>query len=1000
MKIISFYLFVILGFSCYSQNPNFHYKAHVSELNYCSFLGGNKNGPIIFSNLQSIYFYDGVTIKQIFQSEDLGKNDFIQSEIFQIDGHFWFTSYTGLWRFDAENNKSEKFQIIDNIADTINTEYHLFYYDSLEKYLLLLGGSSVWSFDITTKSFIDEVIGQTRGKRFLVIVQNEDTREIYASPWIYGPGLEYFVKKTRSDSFTRGILNLGGYSDLQFSKGLNIDSTVYFCSNNGLLALSMDNSSSIKMYYNEIDDHLVDMVLHDKQLIISTKNNQLALFDLELLKYIGAGKSLSINENLTSSNIGELHLLNDVLWVTQLDKGLVSIDLRTPYLSLTSESSNPLFLDVSNNIWSVQKNGTAQLITTQGEELFNASNLSIANPLKFIRDSDNEIWLLTRSSIFSIVQRQKKYAINRIYNLESAVLFDVAKNLEGDISVLQSDSICTFQYFNQRLYKVSCKSNFQSEILNHWNINDSLIIRSLDQNKIEIHSFQDTITFNISGTVNDVYYSEIDGDIYFSTSQGLFKYYYEGFVESVPMPHIIENIEVLGLRKFSWGKVIIHPNVVFILGPDGNLSKSLKLQNKIFSPHQIQIDSINKIIHISNNGSYLVFKNQDIVQLPELNINNIDVQNYTAEIRLTDNIVPKLEFKNNQNDISINVSVIDFFNQEESRIAYTLYDNPNNYNYVSSGGEIEYVSLSPGSYFLKVIPLGIGGLKGKETTIAWSIAPPFYATTWFRTLSVAGLVSLGWLFNFTYTRQKLKKKERELQRQKELSAQREKIADDLHDELGTELSKILYLSDEASETTDSDKKEGLVRDITQLAASSISNMRDMLWVLEQKNDTLDSLLTRIRTNTQKTLRDYGIALHFDYRQSEACRHKSRSEAYRHKSAQPAVSKYQATESQDLKTVVVEGELRRQVLLVVKEAIHNVIKHAAASQVNISARLENGKLEITIVDNGKGIGETNQHSSGSRGLDSMKRRSNKIGADLQIGAVKPKGTKVELLIPLP
>ena len=277
-----------------------------------------------------------------------------------------------------------------------------------------------------------------------------------------------------------------------------------------------------------------------------------------------------------------------------------------------------------------------------------------------------------------------------------------------------------------------------------------------------------------------------------------------------------------------------------------------------------------------------------------------------------------------------------------------------------------------GEYNIDIIPIDSYDQMGKTKTLAFYLSPPYHQTWWFRTGAAFSLIGLGFGFNFLNTRRKLNIAERKLEKQKALSAQREKIADDLHDELGTELSKILYLSDEASEIKDEQKKGEIIEDITSLAAASIQNMRDMLWVLEDKHNSLESLIAKLRTSMQRTLKEYPVKVVFDINDEV---------------------------SSDYKSVTMTSEQRQQVLLIVKETIHNIIKHAEASQVDVRVAYDAPQLSISVRDNGKGIKNTNEYMTPGRGLSSMKRRAEKIDAYLNIEHVGD-GTEVKIGLKLP
>jgi len=90
-----------------------------------------------------------------------------------------------------------------------------------------------------------------------------------------------------------------------------------------------------------------------------------------------------------------------------------------------------------------------------------------------------------------------------------------------------------------------------------------------------------------------------------------------------------------------------------------------------------------------------------------------------------------------------------------------------------------------------------------------------------------------------------------------------------------------------------------------------------------------------------------------------------------------------------------AEIRRNLFLVIKEALHNVVKHAKANQVKLSIILDNKQLSITLIDDGLGMDHT--HHSGGNGLINMKKRLDDIGGSFEIESHPGKGTAIKLKI---
>lgn len=193
--------------------------------------------------------------------------------------------------------------------------------------------------------------------------------------------------------------------------------------------------------------------------------------------------------------------------------------------------------------------------------------------------------------------------------------------------------------------------------------------------------------------------------------------------------------------------------------------------------------------------------------------------------------------------------------------------------------------------------------------------------------------------------------------------ERLRIAEDLHDDFGSGLSKISLLSEVAK------KKAPAPAELDKIAATAkelLLKMSEIVWALNHHNDTLPSLAAYIRRYTSGFFEDSGVRCHFNV--------------------------------PDLPEAPLSGEVRRNVFLVVKESLHNVLKHAGADKVEIDFSLSGDRLDIRIRDNGKGFDETAFAKAGN-GLLNMEKRMNAAGGAFDVRSEPGKGTVVTLGLPL-
>jgi signal transduction histidine kinase len=246
----------------------------------------------------------------------------------------------------------------------------------------------------------------------------------------------------------------------------------------------------------------------------------------------------------------------------------------------------------------------------------------------------------------------------------------------------------------------------------------------------------------------------------------------------------------------------------------------------------------------------------------------------------------------------------------------------------------------------------------------------FWQTWWFLTLTAAGvLIGVG-----TTVRVVEKKKyQHQLQVAEQSSAlerERARIAQDLHDDLGSSLTRISLLSGLLH--ADKDNPEQVQLHATKLAQSADQTVRaleEIVWAVRPGSDSLQSLV------------DY-IA-HFA------------SELFA-----GTVTRCRLDLPHDLPARALPPEMRHNIFLIVKEALTNALKHASAREVNLQAKFVSGALEICVQDDGKGISPPSQKIEGKRhGMENMRHRAATIGGTLKWESPADQGTRIQLTVPL-
>ncbi|HYN23000.1 MAG TPA: two-component regulator propeller domain-containing protein [Thermoanaerobaculia bacterium] len=277
----------------------------------------------------------------------------------------------------------------------------------------------------------------------------------------------------------------------------------------------------------------------------------------------------------------------------------------------------------------------------------------------------------------------------------------------------------------------------------------------------------------------------------------------------------------------------------------------------------------------------------------------------------------------------------------------------------SSSRSVLYARLPPGSFrfLVRAVAPEERASSIVPAEVFLTVHPPLWRRAWVLALIALALAG-GAVALYRYRVSHLLALER----------MRTRIATDLHDDLGSSLSRISILSEVARRRAESDPEGArLVTDIGESAREMMESLGESIWAIDPRRDDLRSLVTRIRRFAGDLLEARGIAW----------------------------SLHAPPDSEQVKLSPVE---RRQLYLIFKEALHNAARHSDATSVSMSLAAAGRRLTATIRDDGKGFAELDEGET-RRGLGSMNARAARLGGELAIQSVPGRGTEIKLEIPL-
>ena len=405
------------------------------------------------------------------------------------------------------------------------------------------------------------------------------------------------------------------------------------------------------------------------------------------------------------------------------------------------------------------------------------------------------------------------------------------------------------------------------------------------------------------------------GNMWFSSNKGLSMY--------DPKTHNIRNFDVSdGLQSNEFS------DHVSLKLKDGRLLFGGMNGFNLFNPSRLRECTFQPPIVLT---SFKIFNKEQLV--------NKDLQS-----------TKKIELTHNQNFFSFEFASLDYANP--SKIKYMYRMKGVDKNWINSGNRryVSYTNVTPGNYVFQVRGTNRDGIFSKNAlSVRIVILPPWWQTWWFRSLVVIAVILLFYALH-------------RLRVQKLLAIEklRIRIASDLHDDVGSALTRISITSEQIQTLNDHNRIQNLSKNIGTMSRDIISTMSDIVWSIDSRNDNLSELLDRMQDHAYKNLVMNEIKVSLK------------------------------TSGMD-KSKKIKIDHRQNIFYIFKETINNIVKHSNATEVKIILKNEGKEFFMEIADNGTGF-SAEKFKKGN-GLRNMQMRAKRMNAKLDIS--NNNGVKVSL-----
>ncbi|WP_456462058.1 ATP-binding protein [Reichenbachiella sp.] len=351
-------------------------------------------------------------------------------------------------------------------------------------------------------------------------------------------------------------------------------------------------------------------------------------------------------------------------------------------------------------------------------------------------------------------------------------------------------------------------------------------------------------------------------------------------------------------------------------------------------------------IYVGGPGGFTIV-NTDLLSdssvAPILYPTGITINTHEGEIDSTHLEMSSFTIPNDAFKTTLTFVSPDYKNPDRMKYRYKIDELSEEWVELGNQNFVDLIGVNPGKYHFEVIATNSEGTDSKPLKMTLDFLPKWYQTTWFKILLlllVAGLVY--WVQRY-----------RMIQIKKQQTIRKE-IANDLHDDIGSTLNSLKIFAHLAQSDTNN---KSHIEQIEESISEATVGLRDMIWVLEDEQDSVYEIMERIKKFASPICMAHDIEF---------------------------VGTVNATSEKPI-----PKKIKRNIFLVAKECINNSVKYAECSRIEVVLAYSKSKLQLTIEDNGKGF-DCDEITKG-KGLDSMEYRANQVEFNCDIQSRVGSGT---------
>ena len=1009
-KLISLILCALLcSLNGYNQNPHFSIQplTNFKGLECNDFLLKDSRSYVWVSTISSLDRYNGKDIHSYLTGKNTPGD--IQGSIVQGNlvedqyGDIWFATYEAINRYNRLSDDFSAFQVCTPTGDIIKEQYHIFHIDNETDEIWLSADEEIFCLDIRQPSQYFSLPYTTEGRRFCYRNNEDNTISIYAV-LSGGYGFDLFTSDGKGN-WSCDTHSLDKHNKPKITNGIiENDSIIWMTSRQGLIRFNEKTRSSSLFKADDANPGITDGAFIKKnQLLLSSHEKGLFIFDTEKNSFITNIQNDSTNVML-SNNPTKVHIDQEQqIWVSHNNYGIDKIIImdkpgfgswqantnmqtsgRIKYLHSAGQDTSFMVLTQDKEIFSVTKDAKGYYFNKNFTKIKKALQ---ANAINFLgQDAQKQRWAISPDAVYLYNETTtRKFEPFDDRQLHFLLNLSSGQNLITSTKGLMQINATEDSLQVKNLAILPDKTSYH-RLFEH---SSGKIMLSINANLLAICSYDEADSLKleklleVGADIFSFYENKATGITWIGTSQGVAKVDTAGTVN-----FLLQEDWKIGSTNI-YAIIEDDKNRLWIASDNGLWSYDLneKRLNRYREEDGLFTESFSKDAYLKNDdgtiwlgtNNGLLYFHPDSIKLPDSNplvqIEEAKINNdpYQGDSSITEK--KELNLSYYQTTLAFKLNVLDYIYPSYNQFRYRLkgygYEDDSNgdgeWKMAENGETIKFIKIPAGKHYkLEVVGINAHYRESPLKTLDIKIATPFWQTWWFLFLAIFLIIFIAWSISKAYINKKLRAQQIILDRKKALEKQRKELADDLHDNIGNDLSEILHISDHATLKKPDDMKRELEK-IADLTTDSLMNMRFMIHILEIDIDTITGLLHFLREYTNRLFTRHEL-------------------------------NYKISFPEKIPAYKIEGNFKWNFSLFFKECFGNIIKHAQASTIDLSVYFEHDAIYVKVKDNGIGF-DVNERTGKGKGLSTMKKRAAFFEGTLIIDSIPSQGSSVSLMIPL-